>query len=162
MSMATIDQKQKLNQQQLAILSSEMDKNKKSIGVAYFLLIILGWTGAHQFYLGKKHKGLLYLALFLLPFIVSFFMPFISLMLPEEVLYSIWSFVIVLPWIVAAILLIIDLFTIPSQTRKINEMIEDRIIRSLVKSALSSSNEGATNQVDKARDLSSLYGLKDD
>lgn len=33
----------------------------KSKGVAYLLLIFLGWCGAHRFYLGKYLSGFIYL-----------------------------------------------------------------------------------------------------
>ncbi len=36
----------------------------KSKSTAYLFLIFLGFTGAHQFYLGKTGKGILYLLTF--------------------------------------------------------------------------------------------------
>jgi len=48
----------------------------KSIGVAYILLIFLGFLGIHQFYLGKIGRGILYLltaGLFFVGVIVDLF-----------------------------------------------------------------------------------------
>jgi TM2 domain-containing membrane protein YozV len=75
----------------------------KSTGVAYILWLLLGGIGAHKFYLNKAGMGILYIALGALG---GFF----------------WLFL--LGWIFhipLAILMIIDLFTIPRQVRDANE-----------------------------------------
>ena len=46
-----------------------MKVSSKSKGFALFLCIIGGWCGAHQFYVGKKGMGILYLCTFGLFFI---------------------------------------------------------------------------------------------
>ncbi len=44
-----------MSDQQVAAVRSQMmyDANRKSVGVAYLLLIFLGGFGAHRFYLGR-------------------------------------------------------------------------------------------------------------
>lgn len=59
---------------------------QKEVGIAYIFLILLGVFGAHQFYLGKVGRGVLYL----------------------------------LTLGVLGIGVLIDLFTLPSQTRAVN------------------------------------------
>jgi len=46
--------KQRLTEKQLAILNSEMEKYKRSVGLAYVLLIFLGYLGIHKFYSGNE------------------------------------------------------------------------------------------------------------
>ena len=58
----------------------------REVGIAYLFLIFLGAIGAHQFYLGKTGRGLLYL------FTLG----------------------------ILGVGIIIDLFTLPSQTRAVN------------------------------------------
>lgn len=77
----------------------------KSVGVAYALWFFLGGFGAHKFYLRKTAVAIVYLALYLLMFIISFASAFL------------------LGWIAGVplmILLFIDVFTIPNQVRKFN------------------------------------------
>ncbi len=59
----SIDKKKQISDKELAILESEMQKHRKSVGLAYVLLIFLGNVGIHQFYLGKTRRGLAYLLL---------------------------------------------------------------------------------------------------
>ena len=60
--------------------------SRKSLAVAYILLVLVGFLGIHQFYLGKTSRGVLYL-------------PTLG---------------------VLGIGLIVDLVTLPTQTRTIN------------------------------------------
>ncbi len=59
----SLDKKSQLSDKQLAILESEMQNHRKSVGLAYVLLIFLGSIGVHQFYLGKTVRGIVYLVL---------------------------------------------------------------------------------------------------
>lgn len=75
----------------------------KSTGLSYVLWIFLGQLGIHKFYLGKNIMGIVYILLCVAGWVtLSFFVG--------------WIFLIVL-----AVLLVVDLFTIPSQVRKANE-----------------------------------------
>lgn len=75
----------------------------KTTGTSYILWLLLGGIGAHKFYLGKTGMGILYLSLAFLGAVTWLF-------------FMGWLFHIPL-----LILLLIDLFTIPSQVAKANE-----------------------------------------
>jgi|GEM_PF-4572742 len=62
--------KQRLTEKQLAILNSEMEKHKRSVGLAYVLFIFFGGLGVHKFYLGKTVWGVIYLILTILNLIL--------------------------------------------------------------------------------------------
>ena len=47
------------------------DANKKSALVAYLLLLFVGATGAHRFYLGKVGSGMVMLGLFMLSLLLT-------------------------------------------------------------------------------------------
>ena len=68
----------------------------KSKGVAYVLLIFLGWLGIHKFYVGKVGMGVVYILL-----LVS-------------------GFLLWIPWILLVIGLLIDLFILGSQVDTCN------------------------------------------
>ena len=55
---STFMAKQDFTTQELQLLSSEMEKRKKSTGTAWLLLIFFGWTGAHRYYLGYVGSGI--------------------------------------------------------------------------------------------------------
>ncbi|QSZ28046.1 TM2 domain-containing protein [Aceticella autotrophica] len=106
--------KQKLTEKQLSILSSEMEKYKKSTTVAYLLWLFLGGLGAHKFYLGKIGMGFLYLSMFIIGWLTV----------------GIYIGIVIL--IILGIFLIYDLFTIPSQIKSIYEYEEKRTIDRLL------------------------------
>ncbi len=99
--------KSSLTTEQLAMLQSEFDKNKRSTGVAYLLLLlVMGIFGAHKFYLKRNGEGIIYLVMLAL-------------------------FFLVIPPFILAIFLILDLFTLPRQVREANEKIEAEKIQEL-------------------------------
>ena len=106
----SIARKEQLTQHQLAVLASEMDKRKKSVGVAYFLWLILGTFGVHKFYTGQKTSGIVYLVLGILGWA------------------TVWFAIGFVFFIILGILLLIDLFTLPKQVRQANEKEEEEII----------------------------------
>lgn len=110
----SIQKKEQLTQQQLAVLATEMDKRKKSVGVAYFLWLILGTFGAHKFYTGQKTSGIVYLVLGILGWT------------------TVWFIIGFIFFAILGILLLIDLFTLPKQVRQANEKEEDQIIDSIL------------------------------
>jgi TM2 domain-containing membrane protein YozV len=75
----------------------------KRVGVAYLLWFLLGGFGVHKFYLANTRMGLLYLVLFILG-------------------WATMGMGLGLFFLLAlAVLLIMDIFTIPKQVRVYNE-----------------------------------------
>jgi len=121
----SIEKKQQLTAQQLGILNSEMEKHKKSTAVAYLLLFFLGSFGIHKFYLSNTIMGILYLVLFVLGAATS------------AIGIGFLFFAIL------GILLLVDLFTIPRQIRKLYEKEEEKIIAKLLgTTTLNTTTEG--------------------
>src|SRR5579884_2401069 len=58
--------KSQLSSQQLALFESEMGKRRKSVALAYVLLIFLGGLGVHRFYLGFNNLAIAQLVCFIL------------------------------------------------------------------------------------------------
>jgi TM2 domain-containing membrane protein YozV len=81
----------------------QYDAAKKSVGVAYLLLIFFGWFGAHRFYLVETGTAVAMLVIT----IVSFFLIFVGIGLIGWIIIGIWSFV--------------DLFLVPGIVRRKNE-----------------------------------------
>uniref|UniRef100_A0A7V4DWT3 TM2 domain-containing protein n=1 Tax=Dictyoglomus thermophilum TaxID=14 RepID=A0A7V4DWT3_DICTH len=128
--------KQRLTEKQLAILNSEMEKHKRSVGLAYVLFIFFGGLGVHKFYLGKTVWGVIYLILTILNLILilgSGLYDLNSLFLNntdstgENLFLIVGLFVMIL-----GAFLLYDLFTLPRQTRRINEEKEKEIIQRLL------------------------------
>lgn len=55
--MENIYAKQDLTSHELQLLSSEMDRRKKSTATTWILWVFLGNIGAHRYYLGKVGTG---------------------------------------------------------------------------------------------------------
>lgn len=121
----SIDKKKQISDRQLAILESEMKKQRKSVGLAYVLLILLGNIGVHQFYLGKTRRGLAYLLLGVVGWI-SLFSSFLGEANGGAGVIGILCFAVV------GIFLLIDLFTLPKQVRAADEVAEDKILNELL------------------------------
>lgn len=80
------------------------DAQKKSVGAAYILWFVLGYFGAHRFYLGHVNSGLAQFALFALGWIPVF-----------------------TGWFVLAIWWLVDAFVIPRLTERRNLAMLDRL-----------------------------------
>jgi len=52
--------KKDLDEVELSLLDREMDRYRKEVNISYVLLIVLGFFGAHKFYLNKVALGVLY------------------------------------------------------------------------------------------------------
>lgn len=94
-----------LTDKQITILNGEIIRNRKSTGVTYLLLIFLGGIGVHKFYLGKTIMGLIYIGFFILGLITAG-----------------------LGFIVLAVALLIDLFTIPKQIKEHEDKIKGELL----------------------------------
>lgn len=56
---------EQLSEKQLAIFNGEMQRQHRSTGIGYLLLIFLGVLGVHKFYLGRVFAGIVYALLFI-------------------------------------------------------------------------------------------------
>jgi len=56
---------EELSDKQLAIFNAEMQRQHRSTGIGYLLLIFLGVLGVHKFYLGRVLAGIIYALLFI-------------------------------------------------------------------------------------------------
>lgn len=139
----SVDKKAQLSEKQLVILESELKKKRKSMPLAYILLIFLGFLGVHKFYLGKTKQGVLYVLLSVVGFISLVVGEFTGLISFGASGTTLFTFGLVCAGVLG-VMLIIDLFTTPGQVRQFNETVESRIIDQL----LQSGTEGKTNTAD--------------
>ena len=114
---SVIELKSRLDDHQLSILSSEMEKFKKSTGLTYVLWFFLGSLGIHKFYIGKGLMGVLYLVFGLIGWITL-----AMTLIPAAIVFL----------SIVGILLLIDLFTIPRQIRKAYENNEIKVINNIL------------------------------
>jgi len=54
-----VKMKSELSEHQMTVLNSEMEKHKKSPGLAYVFWFFLGTLGIHKFYIGKTIFGII-------------------------------------------------------------------------------------------------------
>jgi len=109
---------QQLTEKQLAIYNAELQRQSRSVGIAYLLYFFLGCLGVHKFYLGKIGWGITYILLGTLGTILTFLgIGF----LPLSIIGGLMLFVF-------GIFLLIDLFTIPRQIRKREEKIKEDLL----------------------------------
>jgi len=135
--------KSQLNDLQRDVLKSEMEKHHKSTGTAYVLWFFFGTLGIHKFYIGKTGWGLVYLLLGIVGWI-SLIVGLASS--ATKVGMEVGAGGEMEPGIILAIislsilgvLVFIDLFTIPSQIRKVYEKKEISIVNKLRAEAPSS------------------------
>jgi putative oxidoreductase len=116
--------KKDLSEHELAVLNSEIEKQKKSIGLAYFLWFLFGSLGIHKFYIGNTKMGILYLILG----IVGWIFLLSGIIFGEAALMGLGIIVALVFGIILGILLICDLFTIPRQIRKNYEEAERKTL----------------------------------
>ena len=112
---ASIAQRAHLSPQQLAVFESEMTKRRKSVALAYILLIFLGGLGVHRLYLGAPYSKLGVAQL--VCFIVG--------------ILTVWLFIGFIPLFFTGIVSLIDLFTTVGMTNGANERTEREIMAAL-------------------------------
>jgi len=131
----SVERKQQLSDRQLSILESEMDKQKKSLGLAYAFLIIAGGFGIHKFYLGKVRWGIVYIALTILG--LTGWYSGLATLVTNPSGSGAFGIIGIICILILGVLLLIDLFTLPKQVRTENEKAEERIIEQLLASTQS-------------------------
>jgi hypothetical protein len=120
MDITLLDMKRALTPTELALVDSEMARCRKSLGIAYLLLFLLGYVGGHQYYLGKPRAAFLrWLPWFVVGFAV------LAMILNGDAEYRITIGLASL-WAVAMHLY--DLCTLPRQTQEVNAQIEKELI----------------------------------
>lgn len=146
--MGNIKAKAGMTAQQLAVLTTEMDKRRRSTGLSYFLLFILSGVGAHQWYLGNKKRA----ATFMGAFGGAYFCWFSSFgtmisgttasanaapdaarKIAESAGHAgaVWIILAILCMLVFGALWVLDLVTLAKQADQANERIEGAIISDL-------------------------------
>ena len=125
-----IEIKKELNSHELEILRSELDRKRKSTGIAYTLWFFLSFFGIHKFYQGKFLQGILYIIAPTLAFLTMGIGLFSSLTGDLETGGDIAGFGL-LSFIVYVVWWIIDLFTLHRQVEKVNQKIERKILNKI-------------------------------
>jgi TM2 domain-containing membrane protein YozV len=77
-------------------------QQKKSLGIAYLLLIFVGSLGLHHFYLGNTNKGIAYLATLIIGGALSVVLVGLAVLA------------------VLGVILFVELFTLPKMVREAN------------------------------------------
>ena len=96
---------QGLNATQMAMVQAEISGRRKSKGLAYLLLLLFAWCGAHRFYIGDIGMGILHLVLSILSYATL------------GVSFIIW-----------AIIVFVELFILSGRVDAINNKIEEDVI----------------------------------
>ncbi|HLV08595.1 MAG TPA: TM2 domain-containing protein [Halanaerobiales bacterium] len=125
--MKDLERQEKLSEKQLSILNNEMARKRKNVGIAYILLIFLGYLGIHQFYIGKWKRGILYLVLIILGWFMGG-IGFLGVAGSNSAEFGGIMILGSLMLFVLGIMLLIDLFTMPRQIRKIEDKAKEEII----------------------------------
>ena len=133
-----ISLKKTLSPQDLEILRTEVERQRKSSVVAYLLWFFLSWLAMHKFYIGKVKQGILYLAVPWLAVIIAIAGGVIAGQAPGAPADStatgagITVLVIAgLAFLASVIWWLVDLFTLHRQVERANEQIEREIIEQL-------------------------------
>ena len=122
--------KSELTEQQLSVLNSEMEKYKKSTGLAYVLWFFLGTLGIHKFYIGKTGWGFVYLLMGIIGWgALTFGLVGVAV---EESGMGAGIIVAIILLSLLGIFLLIDVFTISRQIRKAFEKKEMKVLQKLV------------------------------
>lgn len=111
-----VKEKTELTPHELAVLSSEFEKKKKSVGVGYLLWFFFGGLGAHRFYIGDKFNGVLYFALSVGGLSLSIF--------GGSPIFFVTSGLV-------GIGLLLDAFGLSSAVKSANDKLEEEILREI-------------------------------
>jgi TM2 domain-containing membrane protein YozV len=130
----SLEIKQNLTEKQLSILNSELEKHKRSIGLAYVLYLFFGSIGVHKFYIGKTLWGVVYFLLGVLGW-NTLLTGGIAALAEDTGAAAGFSVFGLICLVVLGIFLLVDLFTIPRQINKKLEKAEKEIISKLTENS---------------------------
>ncbi|WP_094096349.1 NINE protein [Paenibacillus physcomitrellae] len=124
--------KRELTAQELLVLNSEMERQEKSLALAY-LMLLGGHLGVHRFYLKKTGTAVVQLILFLAALLLYFLFAVLQGIYPEDEFSGLLPLLLsVLCGIILTVWIIIDLFLIPRMIREWNDRTEQELIRQLM------------------------------
>jgi TM2 domain-containing membrane protein YozV len=121
--------KKDLNTQELAMLSTEIERRKKSRAVLWVLWLFTGTIGGHRYYLGDKGRALLQTIVFILAIVLGFSLIASAENEVEALIYGPMALFMFLS--VPALWAIIDAFFIGRRLARKNEEIEISIIKQI-------------------------------
>lgn len=121
--------KKDLNAQELAMLSTEIERRKKSRAVLWVLWLFTGTIGGHRYYLGDKGRALLQTIVFILAIVLGFSLIASAENEVEALIYGPMALFMFLS--VPALWAIIDAFFIGRRLARKNEEIEISIIKQI-------------------------------
>jgi TM2 domain-containing membrane protein YozV len=121
--------KKDLNTQELAMLSTEIERRKKSRAVLWVLWLFTGTIGGHRYYLGDKGRALLQTIVFILAIVLGFSLIASAENEVEALIYGPMALFMFLS--VPVLWAIIDAFFIGRRLARKNEEIEISIIKQI-------------------------------
>ncbi len=121
--------KKDLDAQELAMLSTEIERRKKSRAVLWVLWLFTGTIGGHRYYLGDKGRALLQTIVFILAIVLGFSLIASAENEVEALIYGPMALFMFLS--VPALWAIIDAFFIGRRLAQKNEEIEINIINEI-------------------------------
>lgn len=123
-----IQVQRQLSEKDLLILQGELGRRQKSAGFSYVLWGLLGFTGAHKFYLDNPVMGTVYLIL--AGFGYFFGLAELTIGLSSEgYFFGILGIIMGAAWVG---LMLWDLFTLPDQVKRLEDALKRRILDELL------------------------------
>ena len=129
-----IQELKSLDEKELTIFNVDVERRRKSTGLAYALLVFLGAIGVHQLYLGRRIRGLLYLILGIVGWTLGAAGLVAALGAEGDAQTESAVGVLMVGWAALAVLgffLLWDLFTIPRQISRREERVRREILARL-------------------------------
>lgn len=122
-----------LPQSQQAAYQAEVERQRKSTGIAYLLYFLLGGFGAHKFYIRERDWGLAYLipTIINIPMLIAFFLGAATTLQNAAGGFVLVGLVLLVSGLAVGALavgILVDLFCIPMQVSKANDRIRKQIL----------------------------------
>jgi len=121
--------KKDLSAQELSMLSTELQRRKKSPVVLWLLWLFTGTFGGHRYYLGNKGRAIVHTLVFILAYILGFSFMATAETEIEALIYGPTALFLFLS--VPALWALIDAFFIGRRLARKNEEIEIEIINKI-------------------------------